>query len=575
MNPVLITEQPQPTCQAPFTRSPFLILLIFLLVALSQGQSQENRTALNFDNARQSNAHRVELGPSLLLKPRLLTVEVWAKSSQWHRTTGDNTIISCTQGGGYAIFVQATTGRLMFVAHANGTFQVAFWAVPGNLVNDRWHHLAGTWDGTTARLYVDGVLRGSSAALSTARDIAYGNNSNQLFLGAESAGTGSVPESNRYFVGQIDEIRIWNYARSASEIVGARFNELDVTIPPTGLAAYYRSNQSSGSSLLANHISGAGDGWLVGASFGSGMVLSPHKQASGISVSAISDNSATISLVQGSGMAYYVFIKQTSGGTADPADEARYSENANFSGAAGTAGGGRLVFIRGYGEKTITGLQPGTTYRIHVVSANESIHPGDYLPGTPLRYDRSIAVNNPMNFTTSTGVLPLTWLHFSATPNGKSVWVNWRTGAEVNNKRFSILHSTNGADWITIGNVEPVASPLTTNDYQFTHRLPAGGKNYYRVVQTDLDGRTSSTRAVLVDIRQQEPLVQVYPNPVTHGKVTVQLREPGLVSLIDNTGKVRWLKKCTAGVYPLQVVGYDKGIYYVKAGGRSIPLVVQ
>ena len=32
-----------------------------------------------------------------------------------------------------------------------------------NLNDGRWHHVAGTYDGTTAKIFVDGVLKNSAA----------------------------------------------------------------------------------------------------------------------------------------------------------------------------------------------------------------------------------------------------------------------------------------------------------------------------------------------------------------------------------------------------------------------------
>ena len=73
-----------------------------------------------------------------------------------------------------------------------------------------WTHLAVTYDGTTLRLYVNGVLRSSTAAsggiaASTA----------PLRIGGNTVF--SVP-GTEYFAGLIDEVRIYNRALSAAEI---------------------------------------------------------------------------------------------------------------------------------------------------------------------------------------------------------------------------------------------------------------------------------------------------------------------------------------------------------------------
>ncbi|PFG38837.1 concanavalin A-like lectin/glucanase superfamily protein [Georgenia soli] len=71
-----------------------------------------------------------------------------------------------------------------------------------------WVHLAGTYDGTTMRFYVDGVLQGSVAGPAAVATNALG-----LGIGAE-------PGGNRKFRGGIDEVRLYDRALSAQEIAG-------------------------------------------------------------------------------------------------------------------------------------------------------------------------------------------------------------------------------------------------------------------------------------------------------------------------------------------------------------------
>jgi hypothetical protein len=68
-----------------------------------------------------------------------------------------------------------------------------------------WHHLAYSWDGTTHRLYLDGVPIGTSTA--SVKNGAIGN---------ARLGTWQLP--NEMFGGDLDEVRVYSRALSASEI---------------------------------------------------------------------------------------------------------------------------------------------------------------------------------------------------------------------------------------------------------------------------------------------------------------------------------------------------------------------
>ena len=69
-----------------------------------------------------------------------------------------------------------------------------------------WIHIAGTYDGTTMRLYVNGVQESSLAA-----SIAIATNNLGLGIGAQADGVSK-------FMGQMDDVRIYHRALSASEI---------------------------------------------------------------------------------------------------------------------------------------------------------------------------------------------------------------------------------------------------------------------------------------------------------------------------------------------------------------------
>jgi outer membrane lipoprotein-sorting protein len=75
-------------------------------------------------------------------------------------------------------------------------------------VNDgRWHHVAGTYDGSKICLYVDGKLDVSSEATGSVIVNDY-----NVLIGA------NAEKPDRNFKGSIDEVRIYSYALSAEEI---------------------------------------------------------------------------------------------------------------------------------------------------------------------------------------------------------------------------------------------------------------------------------------------------------------------------------------------------------------------
>ena len=102
------------------------------------------------------------------------------------------------------------------------------------LVTNTWYHVAGTYDGSFVRYYVDGCLvneiPASGDLVTNDWDAAIGTKSNW-------------PNGPEQFRGKIDEVRIWNEARSDIQL---RLN-MNALINPTGepqLLAYYKMDNN-------------------------------------------------------------------------------------------------------------------------------------------------------------------------------------------------------------------------------------------------------------------------------------------------------------------------------------------
>lgn len=81
-------------------------------------------------------------------------------------------------------------------------------ADPTNITNSTWTHIAGTYDGTTLKIYTNGILKNSTAASGQGVD------TNSIWIGRRHDTGGTVD----YFPGQIDDVRIYNHARNAAQI---------------------------------------------------------------------------------------------------------------------------------------------------------------------------------------------------------------------------------------------------------------------------------------------------------------------------------------------------------------------
>jgi hypothetical protein len=111
--------------------------------------------------------------------------------------------------------------------------------------------------------------------------------------------------------------------------------------------------------------------------------------------------------------------------------------------------------------------------------------------------------------------LPISLIDFRARQNDKSVLLNWETAQERNNDFYTVSRSADGLNFVEIATVKGSNNTNSNTDYSLNDREPLGGLNYYRLEQTDTDGRKLLVSTLVVDVEKTAPL-QIIPNPVTY-----------------------------------------------------------
>ncbi len=126
---------------------------------------------------------------------------------------------------------------LRFRLKTNGT-TTTLQANSGILSANTWYHVAATYDGTTMRLFLDGTQVGTTPKTGTMTT----NAAAEVWIG------GNPPKATGHpWQGEIDEVRIWNTARTQAEIQANKNSELLGN--ESGLQAYYQFNEGSGQTI--------------------------------------------------------------------------------------------------------------------------------------------------------------------------------------------------------------------------------------------------------------------------------------------------------------------------------------
>jgi hypothetical protein len=175
-----------------------------------------NKHSLLFDGVQSY----VTMGnPAVLQLTGALSLTAWFESSA---TLGNyQTLVSKWWSGGteaaYSIYWTDGNGPLFAVQNASLSTLGASSATP--YTDGTWHFIAATWDGATARLYVDG-----KPVTATTPDASFGMLSNITDPFDVATDNRYAPGTgDRFFPGNVDDVHVYSRALSAAE-VGALFN---------------------------------------------------------------------------------------------------------------------------------------------------------------------------------------------------------------------------------------------------------------------------------------------------------------------------------------------------------------
>jgi len=226
----------------------FITSLLLQFIAIKTFAQQGQALNFNFNaNTNVSLSNNIQLADSF-------TIEAWI----YPESKSDfSTIIGNKSPGlaspGYFLAINnysSNDGRIVFETQnaTNATVSSVTW--------NQWQHIAITWNGSIVRMYINGVAQ-------TLNDSTFMN----LQPSPSPCYIGDIPAyfGNGNYHGNLDELRIWNYAKSQQELQQDMLCQLNST--PLGLLAYYQFNEGVANStntgvdilpdLSGNNITGS------------------------------------------------------------------------------------------------------------------------------------------------------------------------------------------------------------------------------------------------------------------------------------------------------------------------------
>jgi len=221
-------------------RKTILNLSLILFGATISFAQTGGEYALNFNGSGDD----VVIPDDVSLNPRdEITVEAWIKPESFGRNVYDNSIVckhNWASGNAGYVLRCGDGGKVSFnvAGRSSGSWEEAA-SSSAVLKTNEWYHIAGTFDGDTVSVYVNGVLKGTHIY------------SGQININKVDARIGELAAGgSRNFDGAIDEVRIWNQALEVDTLRDWMCRRASKFHPNyKNLAGYWKADEGSGGKL--------------------------------------------------------------------------------------------------------------------------------------------------------------------------------------------------------------------------------------------------------------------------------------------------------------------------------------
>lgn len=149
--------------------------------------------------------------------------------------------------------------------------------------------------------------------------------------------------------------------------------------------------------------------------------------------------------------------------------------------------------------------------------------------------------------TISNNPLPIELLSFEVEKKQNYALITWVTTTEINNDFFELEKSTDGLLWDVINRQEGAGNSTTVLNYEYQDDNLINGIQYYRLKQTDFDGKFTYSDIIAIKNIINEASFLIYPNPLNQESLKVLLKgisdnEFFKITILDITGKLLYTK---------------------------------
>lgn len=167
--------------------------------------------------------------------------------------------------------------------------------------------------------------------------------------------------------------------------------------------------------------------------------------------------------------------------------------------------------------------------------------------------------------------LPINLDYFNGQCDPSSALLSWRTLSEINTEYFHIEKSTDNYSWSEVGTVPATGNSQVASNYQWTDPQSTRGLAYYRLIQTDIDGKSTVYGPISVACENNQIDLEVFPNPA-NDNFNLQVQSKSNTQLLMHIESAQGQNMMVTSVdlkegislIPIQTNGWADGLYLIR-----------
>jgi hypothetical protein len=236
-------------------------------------------------------------------------------------------------------------------------------------------------------------------------------------------------------------------------------------------------------------------------------------------------------------------------------------QNVVWLGGAGVATGAISIGANSYMKGTMFSHNGAV-----IAGAGSNVEGRMFSTAGAIGFSTGVLYKDPLYFDASFAPLPIELLSFTAKAKDFHIQLDWVTTTEINNDYFNVEYSIDGINFTSISKISGAGNSNLTLNYSEVHTPLLDGVLYYRLKQTDYDGKTSySDIEAVAFYKRNDFILDIYPNPFSV-QTTFHTSEnlTGAILTVYNSGKiVKQIKNISGQTFTFQRENLSSGLYFI------------